>query len=132
LAADGAVAAAGPVTVDAVRMGLVAVGAVATPGEAFEGGLGGLPVAAAVGGLPAGLGAQQPLRVNLVALAGHQRRWLPAVAAAMGTLEAAVAPGRPVGPIGRLVGEPGGRCRRPPVPSHLPKRCFAGGGWSRP
>jgi hypothetical protein len=121
LAADGAVEAAGPVAVGAVGMGLVAVGAVATPGEALEGGLGGLPVAAAVGGLPAGLGAQQPLRVDLVALAGHHRRRLPAVASAMGAVEAAVAPGRPVGPIGRLGGEPGGRRRRPPVPSHPAK-----------
>ena len=72
-------------------MGLVAVVAVATPaGQALEGGLGGLPVAAAAGRLPAGLGAQQPLRVDLVPLTGHHRRPLPAVASAMGALAAAV------------------------------------------
>jgi hypothetical protein len=100
-------------------MGLVAVGAVAAPaGEALEGGLGGLPVAAATGRLPAGLGAQQPLRVNLVRLAGHQSRPPPAAAATMGALVEALRPGLPADPIGRTGGEPGGRRSRPPVPSH--------------
>jgi hypothetical protein len=53
-------------------MGLVAVVAVAAPaGQPLKGGLGGLPVAAAAGRLPAGLGAQQPVGVDLVPLAGH-------------------------------------------------------------
>jgi hypothetical protein len=60
----------------------VAVVAVAAPaGQALEGGLGGLPVAAAAGRLPAGLGAQQP--VDLVPLATGYRRPLPAVASAI-------------------------------------------------
>jgi hypothetical protein len=116
LAANGAVAAAAwAVAVGPVGMGLVAV--VAAPaGQALEGGLGGLPVAAAAGRLPAGLGAQQP--VDLVPLATGYRRPLPAVASAISVLAAAELLRLPAGPIGRLGGEPGGRCRRPPVPSH--------------
>jgi hypothetical protein len=98
-------------------MGLAAM--VAAPaGQPLEGGLGGLPVAAAAGRLAARVGAQQPLRVDLVPLAGHQRRRLLPVASAMGALAAAVAPGLPAGPVGRLTGEPSGRRSGPPVLGH--------------
>jgi hypothetical protein len=96
-------------------MGLAAVGAVAAPArQPLEGGLGGLPVAAAAGRLPARFGAQQPLWLEpLPPVRPH--RPLHAFAPAMHPPTAAVLPG---GHVGRLAGETGGRCRRPPVPIH--------------
>jgi hypothetical protein len=74
-------AAAGPVAVGPVGMELVAVGAVAVglvavvvgaapAGQPLERGPGGLPVAAPARRLPARVGAEQPLRVDLVPLTG--------------------------------------------------------------
>jgi hypothetical protein len=69
------------------------------------------------GRLPAGLGAQQPLRLDpLPPVRPH--RPLHGFASAMSPLTAAVIPALPAGHGGRLAGEPGGRCRLPPVPSH--------------
>jgi hypothetical protein len=62
----------------------------------------------------AGLGAQQPLRTDLVPLADHHGRRRPMVTSAAGALAAAVGPGLPAG-IGRLGSA--GRSR-PLVPGH--------------
>jgi hypothetical protein len=59
------------------RVAVVAMVAVAAPaGQPLEGGLGGLPVASPAGRLPARLGAQPPLRVDSMPLAGHYARLL--------------------------------------------------------
>src|SRR5215218_4158411 len=114
----GAAATAGPV---ALRMQLVTVAAVAVPaGQALERGPGHLPVAAAAGGLPARLGAQQPLGVDLVPLADGRGRPLPVVAAAIGVGGAAAAARLPAAPAGLLPGGPSGRRSRPPVPGRSP------------
>ena len=113
------VAANGAAGSVAVGRPLVAMIAVATPaGQVLQGGSGGVPVAAPAGGLPAGFGAQQPLRVELMAPVGRHGRPPSAVAWLVDALASAAAPELPIGPVGRLGGEPGGRWRRPPVPSH--------------
>ena len=98
-------------------MRLVAVAAPVR--QPLERGLGGLPVTAAAGYLPAGFGAQQPLRVDLLPPV-RPHRPLHAFASAMSPLTAAVIPALPPGPVGSLADEPSGRCRRPPIPSHPP------------
>jgi hypothetical protein len=106
------------VVVGAVGMGLVPVVAVAAPpGQALERGLGGLPVAAAAGGLPAGVSAQQPLRVDLVPpVARHDQQ--PAVTLMMDTLAAAAPLPLLATSISRLAGERSDRRSGLPVPGH--------------
>jgi hypothetical protein len=81
-------------------MALVAV--VVALGQALEGGTGGVPVAAAAGGVAAGFGAQQPARVGPVATLRKLGRRLP-VGPLLVALAAAAAPVHPAGPAG-LVG----------------------------
>jgi hypothetical protein len=102
----------------------------APAGQALEGGLGGLPVAAAAGRLPAGLGAQQ--LVDLVPLATGYRRPLPAVASAMGVLAAASCFGCPRVPSAASAASRVAAAAGRPSRATLPQRCFAGPEWSRP
>src|SRR5215207_10338112 len=114
LAATGAVQTVpGSLLVGTVGKGLV-VAVTAPAAQALERGLGGLPVAAMAGRLPAGLGAQQPLRVGLVLPVGQPYRRPSTAASAMGVFREAAALPQLGGPIGRL-GEPGGRRSGPPV-----------------
>ena len=116
VAANGA---AGPIAVRRPLVPVVPVAAVAGPaGQVLQGGPGDLPVASPTGRLPAGFGAQQPLRVELMAPVGRHGRPPSAVAWLVNALASAAAPELPIGPLGRLGGEPGGRWRLPPVPSH--------------
>jgi len=81
-------------------MPLVAVAAPA--GQVLQGGPGGVPVAPAAGRLPAGFGAQQPVRVDPVPPVGRHGRSPPEVAS-VGALASAAAPpllACPVGPFG--------------------------------
>jgi hypothetical protein len=103
-------------------------------GQALQRGPGGLPVAAPAGVVAAGLGAQQPTRVDLVgrgplprgrrrlAVGGPPAGTLGVAAAALRRLPLAV--GRP--PVDAVAG-----AAARPSRATLPPPCFASGGWSR-
>jgi hypothetical protein len=111
--------AAGDLAVEAAAelVAVVAVIAVAAPAsQALERAPGRLPVAAAAGRLPAGLGAQQPLGIDRVPPAGRHGRSPLVVAAPIDADDAATAARLLAAAAGLLYGGPRGRRSGPPIP----------------